>query len=235
MSNTQFFRSKIKAFAYHFLLSAIIMLMTAGIIFYLWYPKPFYQMFGVSTIFMLMLGIDLILGPLLTFIVYKKGKKTLKTDLAIIGLLQLVAFGWGMWNIAIARPAWIAIYKDAAYAVSPALLKNPENNPQGKLPSLFSQSWTKPRLVMVDTKDSIPLAIYQPENYMDYNPSMAVKYKLPLSKIDTFDHKFYQKILAEYPTATGYLPIITEASTDIALILINAEGKVLNIVMAEKM
>lgn len=225
-------KDKLKAFAYHFLLSAIVMLMAAGIIFYLWYPNPFYKVFGVSTIFMLMLGIDLILGPLLTFIVYKKGKKTLKMDLAIIGLIQLLAFGWGMWNIAEARPAWIAIYKDTAYAVSPAYLKNPENELNVTAPSFLAQNWTKPKIVMLAPTDNQQNIIYHTEKYLPYDAQKANQQKLPLSKIEQTDKSLYQQIMSDYPNATGYFPVINEASTDLPLLLIDKQGQIIGQVLA---
>jgi len=46
-----------------------------------WYPIPLVKATGVGALFLMMLGIDLILGPAFTFIVYKKFKKNLKFDL----------------------------------------------------------------------------------------------------------------------------------------------------------
>ena len=78
------FKDKITAFLIHFAISAVLMLIAGFITFYLWYAAPYFELFDVKPIFLMMLGIDLILGPLLTFIVYKKNKST----------LSLLPFNW---------------------------------------------------------------------------------------------------------------------------------------------
>ena len=42
-------------------------------------------------------GVDLVLGPALTLIVYKVGKPSLKFDMSMIALLQLCALAYGVW------------------------------------------------------------------------------------------------------------------------------------------
>ncbi|MFW2176580.1 MULTISPECIES: hypothetical protein [unclassified Moraxella] len=208
------------------------MLIASGIIFLIWYPNPYFALFNVMTIFILMLGIDLILGPLLTFMVYKKGKKTIKMDLAVIVIIQLLAFGWGMWSIANARPAWIAIYKDTAYTISPAFITNPKNELKVTPPSIFEQNWLKPKLVFLPTDDKTENLVYQISKYLPYNPQQALKQKLSLTQVESFDKAFYQTIKTNYPTATGYFPVVTEASMDLPLILIDAQGQHVGTVVA---
>lgn len=226
-------KDKVKAFFIHFAISAILVLLAGLIIFYLWYPKPYSQLFDVKPIFLLMIGVDVILGPLLTFIVYKKGKKTLKMDLAVIALVQLFAFGWAMWNIANARPAWIAIYKDTAYAVSPAFLSNPENKLNVVTPSIFEQNWLKPKLIMLSSNETDPKAIYHTEKYLSFDDKTASVNKLPLNKVEQADKALFDSIKNTYPTAIGYYPIITEASSDIPLLLINNKGQPVATVLAK--
>lgn len=226
-------KDKVKAFFIHFAISAILVLLAGLIIFYLWYPKPYSQLFDVKPIFLLMIGVDVILGPLLTFIVYKKGKKTLKMDLAVIALVQLFAFGWAMWNIANARPAWIAIYKDTAYAVSPAFLSNPENKLNVVTPSIFEQNWLKPKLIMLSSNETDPKAIYHTEKYLSFDDKTASVNKLPLNKVEQADKALFDSIKNTYPTAIGYYPIITEASSDIPLLLINNNGQPVATVLAK--
>lgn len=48
---------------------------------FIWYPTPLATAVGVTQIFLMMLAIDVTVGPILGFIVYKEGKKTLKMDL----------------------------------------------------------------------------------------------------------------------------------------------------------
>lgn len=61
--------------------------------------------------------VDVVLGPLLTFIVFKRGKPSLKKDLAIIIALQLAAFGYGAWVLYQARTAVLAWDTGNVYVV----------------------------------------------------------------------------------------------------------------------
>lgn len=103
---------RIKAFLIHSLFSIVLALLIVGLIFFVWYPAPLAQAIGVTQIFLIMLAIDVIVGPLFTLLVYKKGKKTLIFDLAVIVLLQLSAFAYGLWTVFQGRPVWIVFNAD---------------------------------------------------------------------------------------------------------------------------
>lgn len=72
--------ARIKAFTLHLTISAVIALAVIGVVFYLWYPAPLHTAVGVTQIFLILLAVDVVLGPLLTLLVYKVGKKTLVMD-----------------------------------------------------------------------------------------------------------------------------------------------------------
>ena len=98
---------RLKAAALHLLISACI-----GGVFFCWiwfmiYPEPLLETLGAVEIFLILLVVDVTIGPCLTFLIYKKNKKTLKFDLAFIALLQLVAFLYGAHTLWIARPVYI--------------------------------------------------------------------------------------------------------------------------------
>ena len=99
---------RLKAFGIHFGVSILIALVSLYIVFMVWHPAPLAKAVGVTHIFIMMLVIDAVLGPLLTLIVAKPDKKSLKFDLAVIIILQLAAFIYGMYNIAHSRPVYIA-------------------------------------------------------------------------------------------------------------------------------
>ena len=103
---------RLKAFFLHLSLSAVIALLALLLVFGLWYPAPLHTAVGVTHIFLLLLLIDVVLGPLLTLLVYKAGKKTLVFDLAVIAVLQLSALGYGLWTVAEGRPAWLVFNAD---------------------------------------------------------------------------------------------------------------------------
>ena len=61
-------------------------------------------MTGAGKLFLMMLGVDIILGPILTFIIYQKNKKSLKFDLFIIACIQISAIGYGVYSMYGGRP-----------------------------------------------------------------------------------------------------------------------------------
>lgn len=83
-----------------------------GLVFFIWYPVPLATAVGVTHIFLIILAIDIIVGPFLGLVVYKHGKKTLKFDLGVIILLQILALCYGVHSIEQGRPAWIAYNVD---------------------------------------------------------------------------------------------------------------------------
>lgn len=83
-----------------------------SLVFFIWYAYPFNITEGVGDIVYMMAGIDIVLGPLLTLVVFNTAKKSLKFDLSIIGLMQIAALVYGGYVIYSERPAWIAFAKD---------------------------------------------------------------------------------------------------------------------------
>jgi hypothetical protein len=72
------------------------------------YPSPLFEAVGGLGIFLIVLGCDVVLGPLLTLIVFKPGKKSLKFDLSVIALIQLAALMYGLWVLWSGRPVYVA-------------------------------------------------------------------------------------------------------------------------------
>ena len=103
---------RLKFFLGHLVISFFIALIVVGVVFFIWYPSPLAKAIGVTHIFLMMLAIDVIIGPLLGLLVYKEGKKSLKMDLSIIILIQIIALGYGVYSIAQGRPVWLAYNVD---------------------------------------------------------------------------------------------------------------------------
>lgn len=103
---------RFRAFTLHLAISVLIALAVIGLVFFIWYPAPLASAAGATHIFLMLLAIDIILGPSLTLLVYKPGKKTLVMDLTVIALLQLSALVYGLHTVADGRPAWLVFAKD---------------------------------------------------------------------------------------------------------------------------
>lgn len=91
------------ALLYHLVLSGVIFIAITLIIVFIWYPTPYFYMGGWQGLKIVFL-VDMVLGPLLTLLVYDIHKKSLTFDLAVIATLQLLALAWGTTQIYGERP-----------------------------------------------------------------------------------------------------------------------------------
>ena len=104
-------------------------------------------MSGGIRLFVLLIAVDLALGPLLTFVVAapSKDSSVLRRDIAVIALIQIVALGYGMHAISLARPVLISFERVqfrvvSAADIEPSMLVDAP-------PALRELSWSGPRLI----------------------------------------------------------------------------------------
>lgn len=99
-------KPRLKAAAIHLGASAVIAITAAGIVLGLWYPPPYDQLSGGRQLFILLISVDVVVGPLLTLVVFNvlKPRRELIRDLSIIGIMQLSALAYGMNTVFVARP-----------------------------------------------------------------------------------------------------------------------------------
>ena len=137
--------SRWKAAAIHLSISAVIGLVAAILIFGVWYPPPYGQATGATKLAVLLLGVDLVLGPLLTLVVFKAGKKSLKFDLSVIALLQACAFIYGMSVVVRARPVFIVAAVDRFTLITANDLD--EADREHAPPAFRVLPWNGPRVI----------------------------------------------------------------------------------------
>jgi len=95
-----------KASAIHLALSAAIGVSVIALMLALWYPQHYFAAMGGDTLIMLMIGVDVVIGPLITLIIFDPKKKNLRFDLAVIALLQAAALVYGCSVMFKARPVF---------------------------------------------------------------------------------------------------------------------------------
>ena len=110
---------RLRAFSLHFLASVIVVGLALIVMRLVWYPTPFASLLGWVDLLWVVVGVDLVLGPVLTFLVYAPGKKSLRFDLAVIVLVQLSALGYGIYTSAQGRPIYLVFVVDRFETVSP--------------------------------------------------------------------------------------------------------------------
>ena len=219
-------RDRLKAFLVHALFSLCVALIAISIIYFVWYPAPLAKATGVTDIFLLLLLIDVIIGPVLTFVVYQKNKKTLKFDLAVIVILQLSALMCGLWTVYQGKPAWLVFNADRADVVriNEIDLRNidrAENKYQKA--SLFFPKWVSAKQSDdINERNKITFeAVFsgvdiaqRPELYLPLDSSQKeIRSKiLDLSDLYKYNEKVQVRaILQHYPSADGYLPLKANA------------------------
>lgn len=240
------FKDKVKAFLIHLAISILIATMSLVLVYLVWNPAPLYTATGITKIFLLMLGIDLVLGPLLTFIVYKKGKKTLKFDLFVIGLLQLIALVYGLYHVYEGRPVWIAYNVDRFDLVRVNEIdtrKIAQAKPEFQILSNTGPKYVAAVIPKDDKEvrqqilfDEIGYGIapsQRPELYqpLDTVAALLVTKSKPIEELYNYNDKSdVDNILSKYPTATRYLPLKASAINMVVLIDKAEADKVVNIV-----
>lgn len=145
--------TKLKAALIHLTLSIIVVGILGIIIFYVWYPKPFASIAGVIEPLKLLIMIDVIVGPLLTFVVYKKNKSSLKFDLSIIVLFQLAALSYGAYTIYQGRPSLIVMNNGKFHF----LVEKFGNNDELKYDELKPHLLSSPRIGFISQMSSIDI------------------------------------------------------------------------------
>jgi hypothetical protein len=106
--------TKARAFSIHLGISLAIFGLLAYLVVEVWYPGFFFRTDGGWQGLRLLLGVDLILGPLLTLIVYRTGKPGLRMDLTLIGIVQASCLAAGVWIVHGERPLAV-VYSDGAF------------------------------------------------------------------------------------------------------------------------
>lgn len=119
----------------HLAITATVAGLLAALLFLVWFPSTVRDMVGGRELFFIVMSVDLVMGPALTFVIFNQ-KKTfphLAKDLAVIGLLQLAALGFGLNTLLIARPVHINFEVDrlrvtTAADIDPAALQDAPAN-----------------------------------------------------------------------------------------------------------
>ena len=140
-------RSRVRAASIHLGASALVAALAAGLTFGLWYPWPYSVLAGGLGLFVLVCSVDVIMGPLITLVIFDTGKPwgELRRDLIVVVLLQLAALGYGLNVMFQARPVVLA-FEGQRFRVVTAVDVLIDELPKAP-PSLQSLSLTGPVVV----------------------------------------------------------------------------------------
>ncbi len=228
--------SRFQAFAIHLLISAFILTSFLSIVFFVWYPQPFFTTEGLMQIVWVLLGIDIVLGPTLTLLIFKPGKPGLKRDLSIIATVQIVFFIYGAHTIFIERPAFAVIYNTDKFEVIPVSDMQDTSNID---PALGYSSIGGPlivyadaptdlddlKIILADMKQGGPSIDHRPKYYRSLKGYINKKFQFSRDLDELEKSPAYQAKIKQFKTEYKdkvkdfvYFPISGKAASRILVI-----------------
>lgn len=221
-------KSRLLAGGIHLLLSAAVALLACGLIFLVWYPGPLARMEGVNQLVLLMIAVDVVIGPLITALVFVRGKPGLRFDLTVIAIVQVAALAYGLHTIYLGRPAYVVFNVDrfdvvSAADVSMPSLQRARDKGRPGLPRLGPETVAARLPDDPDLRSSILFEAaaggadlpQSPEWYLPYSDerSAVLEHLRPLDELRTvneMDDEAWQAFvesLGKTEQSLGYLPL----------------------------
>jgi hypothetical protein len=152
---------RFKAFGLHLLGSATVLLLINGGLYFGWYRWPAWYLADVMRVILMMAGVDLALGPLLTFTIASpsKPRRELARDIGIIVAVQLLALAFATVTLWRGRPLYYTFSADRLEVVRALEIEPDEadyaiaHNPQ-----LAPHWYSRPRWVWAEMPGDPKLA-----------------------------------------------------------------------------
>lgn len=179
--------SRQKAFSIHLAISAAIAASVIGLMLLLWYRPPFFSALGGQHVLLILIGVDVVLGPVFTLLIFKPGKsrRALTFDLSVIAILQAAALIYGTSVMFQARPVFVVFSRDSFDLVTANMLSR-EDVAQARNPGYRSLPLTGPIYVYselptdIRERNEVVLGAFSgkdlpqfPQYYMPYKEHMA--------------------------------------------------------------
>jgi len=211
-SSSDALKVRLRAAGIHLCMSMLVAAIGASIVFLVWYPPPFADIAGGLFLFGLLTSIDVIIGPMLTAVVFnpRKPRGELARDVSVIAVLQLAALAYGLHAIFEARPVLLSFEVDRFRVVAAAEVQVDELS--AAPPGLQDISLTGPRLIAAvkpTTADDLMRSIDLGLQGIDL--SMIPKYWRPYEDQKAAVLKAARPVsalLARYPAASSELSAI---------------------------
>lgn len=102
-------QNRLRASGIHLGISILVAAFAALLVFGLWYPYPYREISGGRDLFLLVVAVDVAMGPLITLTIFNRSKprRELVMDFTIVGVFQMAALGYGLWAVFAARPVHV--------------------------------------------------------------------------------------------------------------------------------
>jgi len=233
----------LRAMGWHFSGSLLVALIIAAVVFGAWFPYPYRQLAGGTELFYLIMGVDLVCGPLLTLVLFSpaKPKRELVVDLSLVVSLQLGALIYGVWTVHEARPLYLVHEVDRFKVISlpdidvhelvklpkslqPQLFKGPQTT------DLKEASNEERQKVMLESIQGGRDFGERPSFYVPYDAAQAAKAYAKAKPIADFVKKYPNKQTEVNKLQIGsaseplrYLPVIARQDW---IAVLNPKGEI---------
>ena len=143
--------TRIKAALIHLSISAALAACVIALLVFGWYRLPYFWAVGGPMLVTLIVGVDVVLGPTLTLIVFNpaKSRRALSFDLSLIALVQATALCYGLYAGYTSRIVY-GVFVDTAFKLVKATELEPQELAKAKLPEFRSLPLFGPRFVGVE-------------------------------------------------------------------------------------
>jgi len=138
--------NRAQVFQWRLAASAALLLLVFGMIRLLWYPGEYFAIFGIRKQFLLLILISLALGPALSTMLYKPGKKGLVLDLVVMATLEVAVVIAASSYFYDRQPHYLVFAVDRFEAMS----RLEVDLGQIAYPSLLDRPGHEPRLVYAE-------------------------------------------------------------------------------------
>lgn len=143
---------RLRALGLHILASACALSLILGTLYLGWYRWPGWHLTDVARVCLVMVGVDVVLGPLLTFTIASpaKPRRELARDISIIVAVQLTALIYGAVSLWSGRPLYYA-YSESILQLVQAYDINTAEAADGRRvnPELAPHWYSLPRWIWV--------------------------------------------------------------------------------------
>jgi len=240
--------TRLKAFSIHLVISAAIAASVIALMLLLWYKPPFFSALGGKHILLILLGVDITLGPLITLIIFNrlKSRKALTFDLSVIAMLQAAALIYGLSVLFQARPVFV-VFSEGSFDLVTANMLSKHDIAQARNPAYRSLPLTGPVYVYsempADVKESNEVLFslmagkdlpQLPQYYMPYNEHRLVEGRAakPLAELKKLNPGLIADIdnsvhaSGRVESDIGFVPLRAKFQ-DQAVLLGKSDGKVL--------
>lgn len=233
--------------ALHFVVSSLVIAIAAYMVFVVWFPAPLDQLADGRNVLWILACVDLVSGPLLTFIVASPGKSRIALwgDLTVIGLVQAMALGYGVLALYDARPVYLAFEGDRFRVVSVPDIDSQSKSTGGMLnqplpkwgPSLIGVKMLEPSdpryLQSLEQSVNGNHPAFRPERWVPYSDQrqVVIKSALPIGNL-TMGGDAISREVAEWLHRNNqtqedivYLPLANHKEQDWIILLKKLDGE----------